>query len=86
MTVRQAVGTIYLIAICCGGVAVAALLLPSVDLLYVILVLLGLAGLVALIGLERVDLADTGQVERSRNRIRITGFRLRDKSMVHRVG
>lgn len=68
MSVRQAVGSIYLIAIGCGLAAVATLLLPTVELVYVELVLLALIALAALVALERVDLTDTGQVPRVRRR------------------
>lgn len=66
LTVRQSVATIYLVALLCGGAAVAMILLPRIRYGYGLIALLGLAGLVALVLLERVDLSDTGQVARSR--------------------
>jgi UDP-GlcNAc:undecaprenyl-phosphate/decaprenyl-phosphate GlcNAc-1-phosphate transferase len=66
MSVRQAVGTIYVVALLCGAAAVATLLVPSYEYVYIGLALLGLAGMVALVMLERIDLADTGQVAHGR--------------------
>lgn len=64
--VRGSVATIYLVAILCGGAAVAMILLPRIRYAYGMVALLGLAGLAALVLLERVDLSDTGQVARAR--------------------
>ena len=66
LSIRQAVATIYLAAVLGGGAAVAVLLLPSLSYVYGLVTLIGLAGLAALLLLERVDLADTGQVPRPR--------------------
>jgi hypothetical protein len=68
LSVRQAVGTIYLAAALCGGAAVAVLLLPNLPYVYGLIALLGLAALSALFFLERVDLSDTGQVPRPHGR------------------
>src|SRR5215213_5532020 len=62
LSVRQAVGAIYLVAAFCGAAAIAVLLLPSLPYVYALVVLIGIAGLVALLRLEQVDLSDTGQV------------------------
>ena len=68
LSVRQAVSTIYLVAILCGIAAVAMLLLPSLPYVYGLVALVGFAGLVALYRLEQVDLSDTGQVPRAYGR------------------
>src|SRR5829696_3890727 len=68
MSVRQAVGTIYIVALLCGAAAIAVLLLPSLPYVYALVVLIGIAGLVALLRLEQVDLSDTGQVARAYGR------------------
>src|SRR5215210_7072431 len=62
LSVRQAVGVIYLVAALCGAAAVAVLLLPSLPYVYGLVALIGIAGLTALLLLEQVDLSDTGQV------------------------
>src|SRR5215213_6997605 len=68
LSVRQAVGVIYLVAALCGAAAIAVLLLPSLPYVYALVVLIGIAGLVALLRLEQVDLSDTGQVARAYGR------------------
>jgi UDP-GlcNAc:undecaprenyl-phosphate/decaprenyl-phosphate GlcNAc-1-phosphate transferase len=68
LSVRQAVGAIYLVAAFCGAAAIAVLLLPSLPYVYALVVLIGIAGLVALLRLEQVDLSDTGQVARAYGR------------------
>src|SRR5215204_6164378 len=68
LSVRQAVGAIYLVAALCGGAAIAVLLLPSLPYVYGLVALIGIAGLVALLRLEQVDLSDTGQVARAYGR------------------
>src|SRR5215203_3910323 len=65
LSVRQAVGVIYLVAALCGAAAIAVLLLPSLPCVYGLVVLIGIAGLAALLRLEQVDLSDTGQVARA---------------------
>ena len=65
LSVREAVLTIYLAALICGGIAILAILLPDIAAVYGTVSLLGIGGLAALIWLERVDLSDTGQVSRS---------------------
>lgn len=66
LSVRQAVATIYLAAILCGGVATVVALVPEATVAYALAAALGLAGLVAIFLLERVDLSDTGQVASGR--------------------
>jgi UDP-GlcNAc:undecaprenyl-phosphate GlcNAc-1-phosphate transferase len=68
LSVRQAVGAIYLMAALCGGAAVIVLLLPSLPYIYGFVAVIGVAGLVALLRLEQVDLSDTGQVARAYGR------------------
>lgn len=64
LSVRQAVTIIYLAAIVAGATALLVALVPSTRLAYAVTALLSLCGLVILYFLERVDLADTGQVAR----------------------
>jgi UDP-GlcNAc:undecaprenyl-phosphate/decaprenyl-phosphate GlcNAc-1-phosphate transferase len=65
LSVRQAVGVIYLVALLCGAAAVAMIVLPRLRYVYGLVALIAIAGLVALFLLERVDLSDTGQVPRA---------------------
>ena len=68
LSVRQAVGVIYLVAVLCGAAAIAMITLPRLRYVYGLLALIGIAGLVALFLLDRVDLSDTGQVPRAYRR------------------
>src|SRR5829696_4948005 len=68
LSVRQAVGAIYLVAAFCGAAAIAVLLLPNLPSVYGLVALIGISALVALLLLERVDLSDTGQVPRASRR------------------
>jgi UDP-GlcNAc:undecaprenyl-phosphate GlcNAc-1-phosphate transferase len=85
LSIRQAVGTIYLAAFVCGLAAVLAILLPSLIAVYAIFVAIAVAGLVALYLLERVDLSDTGQVARSPEERRSVALRLSQWRPAHHV-
>ena len=76
LSVREAVTVIYLAATLCGVVAVAIVLLPSLQLAY---------ALVALVLLERVDLSQTGQVARSNGR-RASPLHPRNTHVEHPTG
>lgn len=65
LSVKQAVGTIYLAAIVCGAIAVAAVMLPDVRAVQALVAVFALAALLALILLERVDLSNTGQTAKT---------------------
>jgi UDP-GlcNAc:undecaprenyl-phosphate GlcNAc-1-phosphate transferase len=89
MSVRQAVGTIYIVALLCGAAAVATLLVPSYEYVYFGLALLAVAGMVALVMLEQIDLADTGQVAHARRTRRLAHvvrpLRVRHARVLHRA-
>src|SRR5215213_148357 len=68
LSVRQAVGVIYLVAALCGSAAVGVMNIKRLKYKYALVVLIGIAGLVALLRLEQVDLSDTGQVARAYGR------------------
>ena len=85
LSVRQAVGTIYLGAIVCGGAAAIIAWAGSTPLAYALAASLALGGLVALALLERVDLADTGQVARAA-RARPAAVRLARRTTRPQIG
>lgn len=66
--VREAVGTIYLATLITGGAAVAILTVPQIGQVYAIVAAIVAIGLALLVLLERVDLADTGQLTRAERR------------------
>lgn len=68
LTVRQAVATIYLVAILAGGAALVVSRVPSTALAYVMAAALAIGAMTALYLLEKVDLADTGQTARGTRR------------------
>jgi len=86
LSVRQAVGTIYLVAALCGAGAVSLLLLPSPSHVYGLVALIGLAALFALFVLELGDLSDTGQLACSHRRFQGARLKLRDNGIMHRLG
>jgi UDP-GlcNAc:undecaprenyl-phosphate GlcNAc-1-phosphate transferase len=85
LSVRQAVATIYLVAILCGGAAISALLLPGPTYVYGLVALIGLAGLFGLVALERVELAETGQVARSPRRFHRARLKVLGSNPIHHI-
>jgi UDP-GlcNAc:undecaprenyl-phosphate/decaprenyl-phosphate GlcNAc-1-phosphate transferase len=85
LSVRQAVATIYLVAILCGGAAISALLVPGPTYVYGLVALIGLAGLFALVALERVELTETGQVARSHRRFHVTRLKALGSEPIHHI-
>lgn len=63
LTVRQAVGGIYQVALLCGGAGLLLQLEPTLPLTYAIILGLGISAIVILLLLERADLSDTGQTK-----------------------
>jgi UDP-GlcNAc:undecaprenyl-phosphate GlcNAc-1-phosphate transferase len=86
LSVRQAVSTIYLAALICGGMAVLVIALPSVEQVYVSVALFGIVALAALILLERVDLTETGQTARPLDRRRRTRLKRMGSNLLQRAG
>lgn len=86
LTVRQAVGAIYLAAVLCGGVAILAVALPSLELVYATIAIFGAAALAALILLERVDLSETGQTARPLELRRRTRLKRIGANLMQRAG
>lgn len=86
LSVRQAVGAIYLAAIFCGVMALLAISLPSLGLVAMALALFGGAALAALILLERVDLTETGQTARPLERRRRTRIKRMGTNLLQRAG
>jgi len=86
LSVRQAVGTIYLVAALCGAAAVSLLVLPTPIYGYALVALIGLIGLLGVVLLERSDLSDTGQVARSHRQFRTAEFKRRGHGVMPPVG
>jgi UDP-GlcNAc:undecaprenyl-phosphate GlcNAc-1-phosphate transferase len=86
LSVRQAVGTIYLVAALCGSAAIFVLLMPSPVYVYGLVAFIGLGGLLGLMLLERSDLSNTGQVARPRRRFQVTHLKTQDHSPMRRLG
>ena len=65
LSVRQAVGLVYLAALMGGATAIAVTTIKSENLAIFLIAASIVIALLAMIGLERLDLSDTGQVARS---------------------
>ena len=65
LSVRQAVGLVYLAALLGGATAIAVTTIKSENLAIFLIAASIVIALLAMIGLERLDLSDTGQVARS---------------------
>jgi UDP-GlcNAc:undecaprenyl-phosphate GlcNAc-1-phosphate transferase len=85
LSVRQSVAVIYLAAIVSGIIAIAVVLLPSLDVALGLVATFVAAGSVVLALLEQGDLSDTGQAARPARQYSFAVLRSRNEEIERRL-